>query len=127
MNPTIRDIVRWRYLVSGILRIVGLILIFLAVPFCFSWIRRFIAGDPLDLYYSSDRILLGFWFLGTGVLVIALAGSLARLIYPLPRPHCPRCRYDLARSEGTVCPECGLELSSDARKEDGALPDSTSE
>lgn len=58
---------------------------------------------------------------GIGCYLLFRGQWIVNLCIPSNRPYCPDCGYDISKSHGAVCPECGARLDSISR----SAPDST--
>ncbi|MFI4894662.1 MAG: hypothetical protein ACIAQ0_14710 [Phycisphaerales bacterium JB058] len=121
----LNDVVRYRLLVTGALRLMGIWLIAsrilpLVTQALMIWSQDQsqpnFAGTRTGLFGSSPwlwgNLIQGLTFLAGGVLLIAYARRMARRIIPIGTDRCPGCDYDLGATPPARCPECGLDLAS---------------
>ena len=120
----LNDVVRYRMITAGVLRIMGIWLIAtrilpLVVQGVMIWwqdqITPSFAGTRTGFFGNSPwlwgNLIQGLLFLAVGVLLIVYARRLARKIIPIGAGRCPGCDYDLGGEPPAKCPECGLDLS----------------
>ncbi len=110
MSTTTADIVRWRCILTSVIRI-GCVLIGMgAVVPAVSWLHEGVMdGDLFDLSYYAPRVMATFMLLIAGVGGPLLAPLIVRLSMPLVEgKRCPKCGYAV---ESESCPECGLDVS----------------
>ena len=121
----LNDVVRYRLLVTGALRLMGIWLIAsrilpLVTQALMIWwqdqSQPNFAGTRTGFFGSSPwfwgNIAQGILFLVAGLWLIIYARRLARRIIPIDSGRCPGCDYDLGKAPPSRCPECGLDLSS---------------
>lgn len=121
----LNDVVRYRMITAGVLRILGIWLIAtrilpLVVQGVMIWwqdqISPNFAGTRTGLLNSSPwfwgNLIQSFFFLAAGLFLIVYARRLARKIITIAASRCPGCDYDLGKAPPALCPECGLDLSS---------------
>lgn len=80
-----RDILRWRHLAAGAIRLLGLCLLLGSIFPFFSWFfEGLIDQDLLDLNYYWPRATQAFGLAGNGLLLLLAAGPLTRWLFPFP-------------------------------------------
>ncbi len=112
----IHPIVQRRNTAVTMIRCVALVLVFFAA---FSVLYPVGRALQLGLSWNNIRAIwdwpawlgLGLATLIPGIALIFLDSRIARWLVPTPRHACPRCEYDLNRSEASRCPECGYNLA----------------
>jgi hypothetical protein len=111
MQPTLREIVRYRYLATLVVRVVGLIFLVIGVMFIILWIIEGVKDNDILMFgYYGLRIVIGVSLTTVGAMFVFLGRWLVRWLTPIPEPSCPRCGYALHALESPRCPECGLGL-----------------
>ena len=121
----LNDVVRYRMLTTGALRLIGIWLIATRILPLVTQAAMILWQDLIAPNFSGTRpglwgnspwfwgnIAQGTLFLAVGLWLIIYARRLARKIIPIASGRCPGCDYDLGAAPPTVCPECGLDLSS---------------
>lgn len=121
----LNDVVRYRMLTTGALRLMGIWLIASRILPLVTQAAMILWQDLIAPNFSGTRsglwgnspwfwgnIAQGTLFLVVGLWLIIYARRLARKIIPIGTGRCPGCDYDLGAAPPTVCPECGLDLAS---------------
>jgi len=103
---------KYKTLFRLLLKVVGVGLFGLSIP-DIAWAIAEILNNlaELDSLYNDLPLLLqgplqaalGLYFFFGGEWIVNKA-------IPSNRPYCPACGYDLSRSSGERCPECGTAL-----------------
>lgn len=112
----IHPIVRRRNTATIVIRCIALVLILIGA---FSVLYSVGRGLQTGGNWRSMRAIYDWpaWLglalatLVPGIGLVILDRRLARWLVPTPRHACPRCEYDLNRSEASRCPECGYNLA----------------
>ncbi len=117
----LNDVVRYRLITVGVLRLMGIWLIASRVLPLVSQALIIMWQDSITPNFtgglSNQPWLIGnaaqsVIFTGIGLFLIVYARRLARKIIPVGASRCPGCDYDLSSARAPTCPECGLDLSS---------------
>lgn len=122
----LNDVVRYRLITVGVLRLMGIWLIAayvvpsladgLTAWWQFASLTRqsfaFGGGVSMDMGMFWGTIGKSVGLLLIGLFLIVYARRLARKIIPVGASRCPGCDYDLSSARAPTCPECGLDLSS---------------
>jgi ribosomal protein S27AE len=115
MTRSMMNVNRQRHLAALCIRAIGLLLLIIAfINFIVAF--RWWMGNASRWYDAIGFVRYGVgadWtmaFLIPGVLVVAGARRLARLVVSIPREECPSCGYMLHHLTTTRCPECGYQI-----------------
>ncbi len=113
MIPNASEVIRRRWTIATVLRVLSIpVFLSAAIPIL-SWIAEGIQdSDLLDVSWYWPRMFSGAVLMIGGAAGFALAGLIARFVVPArDGVRCPRCRYRLEGLVEARCPECGLTLT----------------
>ena len=117
----LNDVVRYRLITTGLLRLMGIWLIASRVLPLVSQALIIMWQDSLTPNFTGGlsnqpwligNLAQGVIFTAIGIFLIVYARRLARKVIPVAPSRCPGCDYDLGMAPPALCPECGLDLSS---------------
>lgn len=111
------------------LKLIGVLLIGLSIPDAWSviyyTIRTSVEQGGFGNMTPGFSPLFDMWIPVIGVLLQLVFGlylffagqRIVDIVIPSNRPYCPNCGYDLSKSGGEHCTECGVRLPDDVRTE----------
>jgi len=117
----LNDVVRYRLITTGVLRLMGIWLIasrvlpLVSQALIIMWqdsITPNFTGGLSNQPWLIGNIAQAVIFTAIGLFLIVYARRLARKVIPVAPSRCPACDYDLSSAKAQTCPECGLDLSS---------------
>lgn len=109
MLPTVRDIIKVRLHVMGMVRVLALAVVCFGLLTLLGWIEEGIADSDLWSSYYHGVIARGVVTIGLGVGLFLFAAPISRLMVPFyPDVRCPWCGYIVAGLRAGRCPECAL-------------------
>ncbi len=122
MIPDVASIVRKRYRMRKTLRFGALVLAMIFLISLAWWaIGGLVEGWASALESWRLPVFQSAFLVGAGALVL-LERPLVAWLVPWSRSVCPRCGYNLAAPVPRRCPECGLELPEEYRREVAPAP-----
>lgn len=113
MMPAL-DIVRRRWTLIAVVRLVALGFACIGLFPVFAWLIQGIMDDDLlEMRYYLGNLIMSAVMLVMALVGFLLSGPIVRLATPVrSEVRCPKCSYELLAPSERLCPECGMDVSS---------------